>query len=262
MPFSIVCFSMSSVVFFTWFQWSWIALGVITFAGLFFIAAPYGRHVRADWGPLMDARLAWLIMEVTSPLFLCLAYFSGLEVFNPVTLLFILLWVGHYVNRALLYPLRMNKGSHAMPLSIVAMSAFFNLVNGYLNGRYLNLFGARYTASWFIDPRFLFGTALFLTGILINLQSDSILRKLRSNGESGYKIPKGGMFERVSCPNYLGEIVEWLGFAVLTWSLPGFTFALWTAANLVPRAKAHHEWYQRTFPDYPPERKALIPYLF
>jgi protein-S-isoprenylcysteine O-methyltransferase Ste14 len=235
---------------------------VITFAGLFFIAAPYGRHTRSGWGPLVDARLGWVIMEVASPLFLCLAYFYRLDEFNPVTLLFILLWVGHYVNRSLLYPLRMNRGSHPIPLSVAAMGAFFNLVNGYLNGRYLNLFGARYTVAWFADPRFLFGAALFLTGILINLQSDGILRKLRSNGESGYKIPRGKMFEVVSCPNYLGEIVEWLGWAALTWSLPGLTFALWTAANLVPRARAHHEWYRRNFPDYPARRKALIPYLF
>jgi 3-oxo-5-alpha-steroid 4-dehydrogenase 1 len=253
---------MSGVVFFTWLLWAWIAIGVLTFAGLFFIAAPYGRHVRSGWGPLIDARLGWLIMEAVSPLFLCLAYFSGLQDFNPVTLLFILLWVGHYVNRALLYPLRMNKGSHPLPLSLVAMGGLFNLVNGYLNGRYLNLFGARYTTAWFTDPRFLFGAALFFTGILINLQSDGILRKLRSNGESGYKIPRGKMFKVVSCPNYLGEIVEWLGWAVLTWSLAGFTFALWTAANLVPRARAHHEWYRRNFPDYPARRKAIIPYLF
>ncbi len=247
--------------FLSWFQWAWLAVGVLTFAGLFFIAAPYGRHTRSGWGPLIGARLSWLIMETVSPLFLCLAYFSGLAVFNPVTLLFILLWVGHYVNRALVYPLRMNKASHPMPLSIVALSVFFNLVNAYLNGRYLNLRGARYTPAWIVDPRFLFGVALFFTGIVINLQSDGILRRLRSNGDPGYKIPRGGMFEMISCANYFGEIVEWLGWAVLTWSLAGLTFALWTAANLVPRARAHHEWYRMNFPDYPDRRKAIIPYL-
>jgi 3-oxo-5-alpha-steroid 4-dehydrogenase 1 len=234
---------------------------VLTFVGLFFIAVPYGRHTRPGWGPLIEAHLGWLIMEVASPLALCLAYFSGLAVFNPVTLLFILMWVGHYVNRALLYPLRMKNGNRPMPLSIVGLAAFFNLVNGYLNGRYLNLFGGRYSFAWLTDPRFLFGAALFFTGIVINLRSDGILRKLRSNGETGYRIPRGGLFAMVSCANYFGEIVEWLGWAMLTWSLAGLTFALWTAANLVPRARAHHEWYRREFPDYPTQRKAIIPYL-
>ncbi|MBI4699950.1 MAG: hypothetical protein HY744_02090 [Deltaproteobacteria bacterium] len=34
-----------------------------------------------------------------------------------------------------------------------------------------------------------------------------------------------------------------------------------TAANLVPRARAHHLWYRRTLAGYPPERRAVIPYL-
>ncbi len=34
-----------------------------------------------------------------------------------------------------------------------------------------------------------------------------------------------------------------------------------TAATLVPRALAHHEWYRERFADYPPERRALVPFL-
>jgi len=78
-------------------------------------------------------------------------------------------------------------------------------------------------------------------------------------GETGYKIPHGGLFERVSCPNYLGEIIEWSGWALATWCLPGLSFAVWTFANLAPRARAHHRWYRAKFPEYPEERKALIP---
>ena len=65
-----------------------------------------------------------------------------------------------------------------------------------------------------------------------------------------------------NCPNYLGEMMEWIGWALVAWSMAGFVFVVWTAANLVPRAYAHHQWYRRTFPDYPPERKAFIPFLF
>ena len=246
---------------FNWLQWGWVAVGALTFIALFFITAPYGRHTRTGWGPLIEARVGWVIMEVTSPLFLGLAYLGGLEAFNPVTLLFVLLWMGHYANRALLYPLRMKNGLRPMPFTMVAMGALFNLVNGYLNGRHLALFGDRYAAGWLTDPRFLFGIALFFTGMIINLRSDGILRRLREGDEPAYKIPRGGMFELVSCANYLGEVVEWTGWAVLTWSVAGLTFALWTAANLVPRARAHHEWYRRTFPDYPANRKAIIPYI-
>jgi len=39
------------------------------------------------------------------------------------------------------------------------------------------------------------GLAVFATGMFINMQADNILLNLRKPGESGYKIPKGGMFE-------------------------------------------------------------------
>ena len=71
-----------------------------------------------------------------------------------------------------------------------------------------------------------------------------------------------GFFARTRNPNYLGEILEWTGWAVATWSLPGLMFALYTAANLVPRARANHKWYRETFRDYPPERKAVLPLLY
>lgn len=41
----------------------------------------------------------------------------------------------------------------------------------------------------------------------------------------------------------------------------GLVFVLFTLANLVPRAINSHRWYRATFPDYPPERKAIVPFL-
>ena len=67
----------------------------------------------------------------------------------------------------------------------------------------------------------------------INLSSDTILINLRDNNNDNYKIPYGGFFKYVSCPNYFGEILEWLGFAILTWSLSGLAFMLWTCFNLI-----------------------------
>ena len=103
------------------------------------------------------------------------------------------------------------------------------------------------------------GAALFLVGFGINLWADNTLRGLRHPGETGYKIPYGGLYRYISCPNYFGEIIEWIGWALATWSLPGLAFAVWTIANLAPRAWSHHQWYIKRFSEYPRERKALIP---
>ena len=94
----------------------------------------------------------------------------------------------------------------------------------------------------------------------INLSSDTILINLRDNNNDNYKIPYGGFFKYVSCPNYFGEILEWLGFAILTWSLSGLAFMLWTCFNLIPRAIRHHNWYNENFEKYPKNRKAVLTY--
>ena len=87
------------------------------------------------------------------------------------------------------------------------------------------------------------------------------LRKLRAPGETGYRIPHGGAFELVTAPNYLGEIIEWTGWAIASWSPAGLAFAVYTVANLAPRAVSHHRWCRERFPEYPARRKALVPFL-
>jgi 3-oxo-5-alpha-steroid 4-dehydrogenase 1 len=239
----------------------WIGIAVGTFFLLFFVTAPYGRHSRSGWGPMISARIGWIIMEAVAPLGFLYFFLKGNQSPNLVTVLFLGLFLFHYLNRAFVYPFRMKNSGRPMAVSVIVMGVFFNSVNGLLNGGYLNLFAFRYTTGWLLDIRFLCGLALFFFGMYINFHSDGILRSLRSNEIPGYKIPKGGAFELVSCANYFGELIEWLGWACLTWSLAGLTFAIWTAANLIPRAMAHHKWYRREFSDYPDKRKAILPYI-
>lgn len=70
------------------------------------------------------------------------------------------------------------------------------------------------------------------------------------------------MFEYVSAANFFGEILEWLGYAIASWSLAGFAFFWFTFCNLGPRGVHHHSDYIKKFPDYPPSRKALIPFIW
>jgi len=106
------------------------------------------------------------------------------------------------------------------------------------------------------------GVILFFVGFALNLHHDAILRDLRKPGETGYKIPRGGLFDYVSGANFLSEIIEWTGFALAAGNKPAVCFAITTALNIGPRAVQHHQWYLTKFEDYPKERKALIPLLF
>ena len=111
-------------------------------------------------------------------------------------------------------------------------------------------------------PQFIIGLLIFFTGMIINVYSDNILFLLRKDGNTKYKIPYGGLFKWVSSPNYFGEILEWIGWALATWSLAGLSFAIWAIANLAPRSYSNHLWYKEKFPDYPKDRKILIPKIW
>ena len=119
-----------------------------------------------------------------------------------------------------------------------------------------------YSPDYLLSFQFLSGFSVFMIGITINTQSDSILRSLRKGDESGYLIPRGGAFEYVSGAHYFGEIVEWTGFAMASNAKCSWAFSLYTASNLIPRAEAHHAWYLENFKDYPPKRKAVIPFFW
>lgn len=237
-----------------------VAIGV--FAALFFVSAPYGRHLRKGWGPLIPNRYAWILMESPSALLFAVWFILGNAPKNLPILVFAALWELHYIHRAFIYPLTIRDGFKKMPVAVMVMGFGFNLFNATINGRYLFSLSGGYPPSWLHDPRFLVGVSLFLAGYIANRWADLTLRGLRRPGETGYRIPYGGLFRWVSCPNYLGEIVEWSGWALATWSLPGLAFAVWTLANLAPRARSHHAWYHANFPDYPAERKALIPLIW
>lgn len=238
------------------------AFAPVTYWSLTRVTAPYGRHNKGGMGPEMDTKLAWIVMESPSTLAYAYFYVTGANPWNAGGLVLFLLWQAHYVQRTFIYPLKMKTSpDRKTPVMIVAQAILFNMANSYLNARWIAGMEREYGASWLLDPRFVLGAALFVGGYWINRRADAILRDLRRPGETGYKIPRGFLYDRISCPNYFGEILEWTGWAIASWSLAGLSFAVFTAANLVPRAFANHKWYKEKFPEYPAERKAVIPFV-
>lgn len=242
--------------------WAWMGLACAVFVMLLFVTAPYGRHGRKGWGPSISSTFGWVTMEAVSLVAMGLLFFLGDSQGDPVSWVFLIMWTVHYFQRTIVFPLRRKNPGRDMALSVVAMAAFFNVINAGTNGYYLFHLAEPYGLSWLTGPRFLVGAALFFCGMAINIHSDNILLNLRGPGKPKYSIPDKGLFRFVSSPNYLGEIMEWIGWAVATWSLAGAAFALWTIANLAPRAITHHRWYQDKFEEYPKQRRALIPYIW
>lgn len=246
-------------------------LAVVVYIALFHFKAGYGYLSTANWGPKINNRAAWVIME--APAFCFLLFYSvrfglsGIDTGNDKTVLYTMagLFLIHYFQRAFIFPLLM-RGNGKMPIAIMSMGMIFNTLNSYFIGAWLYRFApsGMYTTDWFTSIQFIIGTLIFLTGMLINMDSDSVIRHLRKPGDTKHYIPRRHLYKYVTSANYFGEVTEWTGYAILTWSPAGLLFAIWTFANLAPRAKALTEKYEEEFGDEYRElhKKHLIPFIW
>lgn len=234
-----------------------------TFLLLLRVNAPYGKHDRKGWGPGVNPRLGWFLMEVPALASFIFFYTGGNHANAILPLVFCALFAGHYVHRSLLYPWQIHPAPGAeVKIVIILLANVFNIANGYLNGTWLSHYAVHlYDIGWAKDPRFVIGLVLFMAGFILNKHSDAILQGLRDAPGERYAVPQGGGFRWVSSPHYLGELVQWSGFALASWSPAAAAFVVFSAANLVPRALATQRWYLQTFKAYPPDRKTILPYL-
>lgn len=106
-----------------------------------------------------------------------------------------------------------------------------------------------------------FGFFLFLLGQISNLYHHILLRKLRSGVVKEYKIPEGGLFPYVNCPHYLSEIIAWIGIAIMTKYLIVFGLTFVMASYLVGRSINTTRWYKEKIPNFPSDRKSIIPFV-
>lgn len=234
--------------------WAVFGAAAVVFPLLLFVTAPYGRHFRPGWGPAVSSRAGWIAMEWPSVVVFALVWLANPVSGTPMVQVLGVLWLVHYLQRTFVFSLLRRDSAKRQAVLTVALGMLFNVVNATGNA-------AALTARPF-DALFVVGVALFTLGFVTNVHSDQVLRTLRAPGEDGYRVPFGGGFRYVSAPNYLGEIVEWVGFALAAGTLAAWAFAAFTFANLAPRALANHRWYRERFPDYPGDRRALIPFLW
>ena len=239
-----------------------IVLAPVIFIVLHYVTAPYGKHSKSGWGLLISSKWAWILME--TPAFIIV--FSYLIYLNRSTsftlLLFFAFWLMHYGYRSFIYPMRISKAKKNFPILVMLMAIVFNLLNGYVQGENLISNTSYSQFSFLSNWNALVGAGMFIIGFIIHVHSDHLILTQKNRAEGDYIIPKGGLFDKLSNPNYFGEIIQWLGWAILLGSLAGWAFFIFAFANLWPRAIANHKWYKSKFPDYPIERKIIIPFIY
>ena len=247
------------------------AMAVVVFVALFFFKAGYGYLSNSKWGPKISNKVAWVLME--APAFLFLLYYtvrfalSGADTGNSKVVLYVMagLFLLHYFQRSFIFPMLM-RGKSKMPVAVMLMGLVFNTLNAYMIGGWLFEMApsGMYTTAWFHSPQFIIGLLVFFLGMGINLHSDHVIRNLRKPGDTKHYIPRKGFYKYVTSANYFGELTEWIGYAILTWSPAGVLFAVWTFANLGPRAKSLTEKYIEEFgEEYTSlNKKHIIPFIW
>lgn len=221
---------------------------VIVFVALHFVEAGYGMMYNRRWGPAIDNRVGWVLMEAPVFIVMIVLWSMSPRQWDIVPLVMFLLFQIHYFQRSFIFPL-LIEGKSKMPLSIILMGVIFNVLNAMMQGGWIFYVSDsnRYGVGWLWSWQFIVGLVVFAAGMAININSDYIIRHLRRPGDTRHYIPRGGMFKYVSSANYFGEWLEWTGFAILTWSWAGAVFSLWTFANLAPRARKIHARYLKEF---------------
>ena len=195
-------------------------------------------------------------METVSPITFITTYlsapfsptFSPPPLRHPSTLL-AGLFILHYLNRAIISPLR-SPGRSRTHIIVPLCAIIFNTINPPLLAAYLSA----PPAPMAIEAGFLnrirdglstptsqspfstsvqgppshawshtsywVGLSIFFLGFISNIYHDEILYSLRRNhppcadGKPRYAIPEGGLYRWISYPNYFSEWIEWIGYAI------------------------------------------------
>lgn len=137
--------------------------------------------------------------------------------------------------------------------TVLVAASFYSLAAfmiGYLNHQPLPA----------LDNWFYLGLVLFPVGIVGNFVHHKILANLRRDKQD-YFIPEGCLFRLMVCPHYLFEIITWLGIALMSRHLAAFLAVGFMLAYLSARSLRTLDWYREKFPNFPSDRKAILPFI-
>ena len=128
----------------------------------------YGRVKGSILKVQFDPKISWFLFEVANLIWAIYFIFVQGDSLSLGYILFII----HYINRDIIYPLRM-KTTNKVPLDLIFAATSFTTANGYLQGianqKYQQVHGGNLVLR-------IVGVVVFFIGMAINIKSDSILQ--------------------------------------------------------------------------------------
>ena len=213
--------------------------------------------------PMIAFPAIWFILKKTPSLAKLIYPVSKTGVSEWQTLMAILFTL-HFIKREFETIFIHRFGNDTMPVSnIFKNSGYYWLFAIWIAYATLH---PLYTMPPNLNQRNL-GVGLFVIAELCNLKAHVDLRNLRPAGSRIRKVPNTLLFSLVSCPNYLCEILAWVGFTLASQSVAAGVFTLVGAAQMTQWALQKHKRYRREFDGvdgrelYPKGRKAIMPFL-
>jgi len=221
-----------------------------------------------DFGPQIGYRTVFVV-EFLGPILIMLFFASrpgfiygkADRAFTQVQTIGIACWLAHFLKREFETFFVHKFSRPTMP--------FFNIVK---NSAYYWSFA--FLCSYFLcHPQYTdpvckccscIGLGIFVLSEIGNLICHIKLSKLRpAEGSSQRPIPKGFLFNFVSCPNYTFEVLAWVGFSFYTSMLYSWMFTIVGLLQMSEWAFKKHREYIKDYPEYRGlKRKAIIPFVF
>ncbi|KAG5924576.1 hypothetical protein E4U42_004610 [Claviceps africana] len=170
--------------------------------------------------------------------------------------------VAHFIKRELETLFVHKFSANTMPVFNVFKNSFFYwALSGLLCA--LSIYSPRSLAARAEQPLVdLVGFSLYLFSETGNALVHLYLSSLRSRGGTERKIPSGYGFALVTCPNYMYEILAWVGIIVASRDWTVALFISIGAAQMYTWAKGKEAAYRKEFPDkYKKKRFVILPGL-
>jgi very-long-chain enoyl-CoA reductase len=194
---------------------------------------------------------------------LCYPWYSGPFTRHLVQDIAVCYWCFHYAKR-IFETYTVHRFGHAtMPL----FNLFRNCGYYWMAAAGVSFFinHPLYTPPPLTQSLACFGLALLCQ--TANYICHIMLASLRKPGEKDYKLPRGFLFNYITCPNYTVEICGWTLFSIATQTVAAGIFMAVGMFQMIPWAQQKHARLRKTFDGkdgrekYPRRYVILPPFL-